>query len=133
MTTAEAVQTPVDIEYPMTLNLPPLNAGEKFVGFIISADGTYRHALILLPGEAEPNTWQSQMDWAASIGGELPDRVEAALLFATLKSEFKPEWYWTQHAETASYAWSQFFGHGLQDRWYKGLSNRARAVRRLVI
>ncbi len=135
MTTAAAVQTVAAVEYPITINLPPLNDGEKFVGVIVSADGAYRYAVILLPGEAGPNDWQAQMEWAASIGGELPDRVEGALLFATLRGEFKTEWYWTreQHAEGADYAWYQYFGNGGQHCNHKNNEWRARAVRRLVI
>ncbi len=135
MTTAEAVQTITAVEYPIIINIPPLNDGEKFVGIIVSADGQYRHALILLPGDAGPDTWEAQTAWAASVGGELPDRVEAALLFAVLRSEFKPEWYWIreQRAEDAVSAWGQGFGYGNQFYWFKDYDLRARAVRRLVI
>lgn len=122
----------VNLDYPITIQFPQLNPGEKFVGVIVSADGKYRHALILLPGEAEPNNWQAQMEWAASIGGELPDRVESALLFATLRDEFKPEWYWTneQLAANSGFAWVQHFGNGSQDYDLKSNFDRARAVRR---
>ena len=123
------------ISYPITIPFPKLNPGEKFVGVIVSADGKYRHALILLPGESEPNNWQAQMEWAASIGGELPDRVESALLFATLRDEFKKSDCWTreQHAAFSAYAWMQYFGYGGQLIILKSYDYRARAVRRLVI
>ena len=121
------------ISYPITIPFPKLNEGEKFVGVIVSADGKYRHALILLPGESEPNNWQAQMEWAASVGGDLPDRVESALLFATLRDEFKADWYWTreQHAALSAYAWVQDFGLGLQGNGHKSSNGRARAVRRV--
>lgn len=135
MSTAQAVQQAAAIEYPITIPFPQLNPGEKFVGVIVSADGKYRHALILLPGEAEPANWKAQMDWAKSIGGDLPDRVESALLFATLRDEFKPEWYWTneQHAAYSGYAWLQGFGDGVQTSTRKSNRYRARAVRRSPI
>lgn len=135
MSTAEAAQQTADLEYPITIPFPHLNPGEKFVGVIVSADGKYRHALILLPGEAEPHNWQAQMAWAASIGGDLPDRVESALLFATLRDDFKEEWYWTneQHAADSGYAWVQNFGYGYQYINRKSDSDRARAVRRIKI
>jgi len=135
MSTAEAVQQSATLEYPLTIQFPQLNPGEKFVGVIVSADGKYRHALILLPGEAEPNDWKAQMNWAASIGGDLPDRVESALLFATLRDEFKPEWYWSgeQRAASSDCAWVQDFGNGYQDDSRKSGYFRARAVRRVVI
>lgn len=133
-TTTAAAQEAQPI-YPLTLPKPHLNEGEKFVGVIVSADGAYQHYLILLPGEAEPNNWQAQRDWAASIGGELPDRVESALLFATLKNEFSSEWYWLreQHAEFADCAWMQSFYNGGQDFNLKVNEWRARAVRRSII
>ena len=120
------------ISYPITIPFPKLNPGEKFVGVIVSADGKYRHALILLPGESEPNNWKAQMEWAASIGGDLPDRVEGALLFATLRDEFKGAWYWTRelHAAYSDYAWMQSFGYGYQLNTRKSYDYRARAVRR---
>jgi hypothetical protein len=75
------------------------------------------------------------MDWAKSIGGELPDRCESALLFATMKDEFSPEWYWSraQHAADSGYAWLQHFGTGSQSYDPKSYEGRARAVRRLEI
>lgn len=119
---------------PINVPLPMLAEGEKFVG-VISADGAKRHDIILLPGKIEGATWQKAVDWAASIGGELPDRFESALLFATIKDEFKPEWHWTreQHAADASYAWGQDFFNGYQDGLSKYYEGRARAVRRVEL
>ncbi len=123
------------LAFPVTITAPELKPGEKFVGVILSADGSRRHALILLPGEIEDASWKKANEWAASQGGELPDRVEGALLFATLKDEFKPEAYWTreQHAGDGGYAWCQFFINGGQYYLRKGTQLRARAVRRLTI
>jgi len=113
----------------------PLAIGEKYIGTIISADGTSNHHIILLPGAVSGKTWNDAKEWAESIGGELPDRIEGALLFATMKDEFEEEWYWTReaHASDSGYAWSQSFYHGGQygDDIYDKL--RARAVRRLII
>ena len=121
--------------FPVTISAPVLKPGEKFVGVILSADGSRRHAVILLPGEIEDANWKRANEWAAEQGGELPDRVEGALLFATLKVEFKPEWYWTreQHAGFDDFAWCQNFYHGNQSYYHKGNQLRARAVRRLAI
>jgi hypothetical protein len=121
--------------FPISVQIPQLNDGEKFVGAVISADGSLRHCLILLPGSNENIKWQGAMDWAKSIGGELPDRIESALLFATMKHEFKKDYYWTreQHAEHADYAWMQYFGYGNQSYGRKVYEWRARAVRRLII
>ena len=121
--------------YPITIPFPTLNEGEKFIGVIVSADGSKRHALILLPGMRVGINWDDSMAWAKSIGGELPDRCESALLFATMKDEFSPEWYWTreQHAADSGYAWSQLFINGGQDDYHKSYEGHARAVRRLEI
>lgn len=117
------------------VTLPPLNEGERWVGAIISADGSKREHIILLPGEIGSANWNDAIAWAASIGGELPDRCEGALLFATMKDEFEPAWHWTreQHAADSDYAWYQDFNYGTQYDSYKNHELRARAVRRLEI
>jgi hypothetical protein len=113
----------------------PLAIGEKYIGTIISADGTRNHHIILLPGAVSGKTWNDAKEWAESIGGELPDRSEGALLFATMKDEFEEDWYWTReaHASESGYAWYQYFSSGLQDFYDIIGKLRARAVRRLII
>lgn len=90
-----------------------LKAGEKYVGTIATPDFAYD--LILLPGEFQGNH-AAAMKWAEKQGGELFDRVEGALLFATKKSEFKEEWYWTREtsASNDACAWGQYFLSGSQ-------------------
>ena len=113
----------------------PLAIGEKYIGTIISADGTRNHHIILLPGAVSGKTWNDAKEWAESIGGELPDRSEGALLFATMKDEFEEDWYWTReaHASGSGYAWYQNFGNGYQYDIVISYELRARAVRRLII
>jgi hypothetical protein len=45
-------------------------------------------------------------------GGELPTRQEQSLLYANLKAEFQPDWYWSseQTHSDSSFAWLQYFG-----------------------
>ncbi|GGX01670.1 DUF1566 domain-containing protein [Undibacterium macrobrachii] len=121
--------------YPITINLPELKAGEKYVGAIISADGTKRDHIILLPETKVDINWKDAMAWAQSIGGDLPNRCESALLFATMKDQFEPQWHWTneQHAGSSGYAWMQTFSGGTQDNYHESYEGRARAVRRLLI
>ena len=116
-------------------NRIPLAIGEKYVGTITSADGSRNHHIILLPGAVSGKTWNAAKEWAASIGGELPDRGESALLFATMKDEFEEAWHWTReaYASDSGYAWFQIFLHGIQNDSYISLKLRARAVRRLII
>jgi hypothetical protein len=116
------------------MNTPELNEGEIYAGAIIAPDGTGHH-VILIDGDNDEAEWQVQMDWAKSIGGDLPDRVEQALLFAHLKDRFKETWYWsnTQHASSSAFAWLQDFHYGYQDRYRKSYEGSARAVRRVAI
>ena len=117
-----------------TIATPVLNEGEIYAGAIINPDGTGHHA-ILLPGDNDDASWDKQMEWAASIGGDLPDRVEQALLYKHLPDQFKKEWYWsnTQRASDSGFAWFQVFYSGYQGLTHEGNELRARAVRRSVI
>jgi hypothetical protein len=110
-----------------------LAEGERYIGAIVGADGKTTH-IILLPGDIEA-TWQQAVEWAASIGGALPDRVEQALLFATARDAFQPRAYWScQEDEPESgWAWFQGFYDGGQRSSHKLNELRARAVRRLPI
>jgi hypothetical protein len=111
-----------------------LKPGEHYAGVIVGKGGEASHHLILIAGEAESVTFDEAIAWAKGQGGELPTRREQSLLLANLKSEFKPEWYWSgeKHTDDA-WAWYQTFGTGSQRSYRKGTQLRARAVRRLVI
>ncbi len=128
------VQAKIEAAYPITVEFPTLKEGELHVGVIISADGKKREHIILLPGEFEGN-WQQCMDWAKGLGGDLPDRIEQAMLYQYLKAQFKEAWYWsnTKHASGSDCAWNQGFGSGGQHNSYTSSRYRARAVRRLAI
>ena len=117
------------------LDPPGLKEGEQYAGIILGKNGEQNYHLVLLPGEIEDSNWQKSIDWAASIGGELPNRREQALLYANLKEQFKPEYYWSceQRAALPDFAWVQLFGDGSQDDGHKSYYYRARAVRRLII
>ncbi len=116
------------------LQIPPLAEGERYIGAIGDADGSLYH-LILLPGDNEDATWQQQMDWAKSLGGDLPNKIELAMLWNTCREEFKEDVYWSNqpHEKLPSYAWGQFFYDGYQLISLKSAELRARAVRRLPI
>jgi len=109
---------------------PMPRAGEKYVGGIIEPDGRLRHIFLLL-GDEQKN-WNAGMAWAKSIGGDLPDRIEQAMLYAFMPDEFQKVSYWsnTQRVGGAAYAWCQGFGHGGHDRSYEDSKLRVRAVRR---
>jgi hypothetical protein len=130
----EAAKSVQDL-FPINIGFPQLNDGEKWVGIIMSADGKKQDHLILLPGETDDINWQEATEWAASIGGQLPDRVESALLYSCMKDEFKEEAYWTceTHKSNAEWAWYQYFYNGYQNYYYKDYELRARAVRRVSV
>lgn len=113
------------------MNVPQANAGEVFAGAITSPAGVTTH-IYLLPGEFK-GPWKKSMEWAAEQGGELPNRVESALLFAHLKDKFQKDWYWTREECGSAFAWCQDFDYGLQYDFHKDNHVRARAVRRLII
>lgn len=117
-----------------SINKPELKTGETYAGAIINPDGTGNH-IILIAGDKDKGTWDDAMDWAKELGGDLPNRVESALLFNQSKDQFKPEWYWTNEQPTSypDSAWFQFFGHGLQGYSRKAGKLHARAVRRVTI
>lgn len=117
------------------LNINEIKEGETYIGAIINADGTGNH-IILLPDDKPLGKWQEAMDWAKEKGGDLPNRVEQALLFNQNKDLFEEDWYWsnTTVKHDAEWAWYQNFLNGYQTSILKhGYDCRARAVRRIVI
>ena len=116
------------------LQIPPLAEGEIYVGCIGDAAGNLHH-VILLPGDNDDATWEAQMEWAKSIGGDLPSRIEQAMLWANHRDQFQKDWYWsneTHHSESG-WAWCQLFGDGYQGHYHEINALRAHAVRRLPI
>ncbi|RCS59941.1 DUF1566 domain-containing protein [Parvibium lacunae] len=111
-----------------------LREGEVYAGIILGNEEPDYH-LFLLPGEHTDIQWQSAMDWAKSIGGNLPTQREQSLLFANRKDEFKGSWYWSCEtlAKDSSYAWVQGFRSGGQNCCRKNSYGHARAVRRLLV
>ena len=114
------------------MNTPTLATGEIYVATIqIAGEAPYH--LILLPDHPKNvMTHNAATEWASSIGGELPNRYEQALLFAHQRDKFDRDWYWsnTLHESAPDYAWYQHFYYGDQDNLNRGRGLRARAVRR---
>jgi hypothetical protein len=63
----------------------------------------------------------------------LPARAETALMYATMPEDCPRGWHWTSTQYSGYGAWTQDFGHGVQDTITKTYEGRARAVRRLVL
>ena len=131
----EALQCATTFSYGIPEALIELKPGEHYAGIVLADDGEPAHHLILLPGQAEDVTWEGAKAWATDQGGELPTRQEQALLYANLKAQFKPNWYWSSqaHETESSWAWCQGFLDGSQGSYRKTSELRARAVRRLPI
>ncbi|MGB2832953.1 MAG: hypothetical protein WBC07_08350 [Methylotenera sp.] len=121
--------------FPINIGLPPLNANEKWLGVVISASSLKKQHIILLPDHKDEINWQDAKNWAESLGGDLPDRVEQALLFKCMKDEFEEEAYWSNetHHKNTEWAWCQLFYHGHQHSYTKYSKLRARAVRRVSV
>ena len=114
------------------MKLPELKQGEIYIGTIGDAAGNLHH-VILLPGDYADSDWQAAMDWAKSIGGDLPNRIEQAMLWANHRDQFKKYVYWsneTPHSESG-WAWCQYFNNGLQTSSNRNNELLARAVRRV--
>jgi hypothetical protein len=121
-------------------HLPAVGAaldGGRFIGVTTTKDGTHA-AVVLLPDTPDKRlTWADATAWAQAVGGQLPTRPVAALLYANAKDAHERAWHWTAdelHADTgdaddASYAWGCYFGSGTQYSYRKSYEGRARAVR----
>lgn len=119
--------------FPVTVDLPTLNDGEIYIGTIITAE--IRKHIILLPEVGKKANWKDQVAWAKSIGGELPDRVESALLHQVANDQFEKAGYWTreEHPAYSDFAFFQGFESGYQYYYgYKDYELLARAVRSVV-
>ena len=118
-----------------TISLPAaaikLQEGERYAGIVIE-NGKPAHHLILLPAKPTGRLeWKEAMAWAEDVGGELPSRFEAALLYANLRDEFDQSVYhWTNTQSSGGCAWVQAFSYGLQTYYAKLDTFLARAVRR---
>jgi len=128
-TAAEAIATTVVIA-GITLSLA---AGEIYGGHFLGDEGGAGYHVILLPGDVS-KTWKKAMEWAASVGGDLPTPAEQCLLRANRPNEFKRDYYWSnkQSESSSGYAWFQYFGYGYQSFYPENGEFRARAVRRVA-
>ncbi len=126
---------------PITLsNLPALGAplaGGLFAGLTTTKAGQHA-AVVMLPAKPDkPLNWADATAWAESVGGQLPTRPVAALLYANVKSQLQPKWHWTSDtldadtgdSDHASSAWNCNFGYGYQSGSRKSFGGSAVAVR----
>ena len=114
--------------------MPAMKKGEVWICGMVQLDGHVVHT-ILMPGESKDLKHHDAMDWAKKQGGDLPDRVEQAVLFRDYRKLFQQRAYWsnTTHADFSGFAWHQLFNYGNQYDWSKDDKLLARAVRRETI
>ncbi|AIS93816.1 hypothetical protein BTHA_2734 [Burkholderia thailandensis MSMB59] len=120
----------------MQIQLPTLADGEIYLCGFVDKNGDVTHT-ILLPGDNDDASWQAQMDWAKSIGGDLPTRAELVIAYEQHRDLFEKAAYWSNTLDTdpgySGWAWFQDFSNGYQYDDHQGYELRARAVRRLSI
>jgi hypothetical protein len=122
--------TPVQLSTLPTLGAPL--ADGNFAGITTLAGGTHV-AVVLLPDQSSDIDWASATQWAAQLGGVLPTRPIAAMLFANAKSLLRPGWHWTSDESTASYACECHFVNGTQYDGRKSFKGSAVAVRSIQL
>ena len=129
MSEAETLAAPATLSFAALPALKaPLRTG-TFAGITTLPDGTHHAVILLADKPASGMPWQQAMDWAASVGGQLPSRPIAALLYANVREGLEPKWHWTNEPEGASYAWNCHFGDGSQDYYGGSFGGSAVAVR----
>ena len=112
-----------------------LQPGERYAGMVLNQDGKLLHHLVLMAQRPDGDVnWQDAMDWAASVGGTLPNRQEQALLYANCKPHLDAVWHWSSetYAGDASCAGLCIFGYGYQYDSHKSYEGSAVAVRRIL-
>ena len=132
-TTENTVASTIESRFPDI----DIAEGEHYAGLSRDHDTGAWHHVVLLPATTDKDlTWQQAIDWAKSVGGELPTRFESALLYANLRDKLnRDEWHWTAtpFASDERFAWLQLFHDGFQDFNLKGGYYRAVAVRRVPV
>ncbi|NMV36806.1 DUF1566 domain-containing protein [Ralstonia insidiosa] len=113
------------------IQIPPLHEGEVYLTGFINANGDLTH-VILLPGDTR-TTWPKALEWAKSIGGDLPTRAEQAVAYAKCRDQFQQAAYWSNEPDGSGWAWGQYFSSGGQTSGNHTYELRARAVRRLTV
>ncbi|MBA4343246.1 MAG: hypothetical protein C0423_14005 [Methylibium sp.] len=114
----------------------PLDTG-LFCGVITRKDGTHCAVVLLADKPDTRLTWSKAKAWADGVGGQLPSRPVAALLYANAKDQLQPAWHWTSDTldadtgdeDDASYAWGCYFRHGDQNDTRESAEGAAVAVR----
>jgi hypothetical protein len=124
-------ETPSTTDTPALPALPALGVAflcSTFAGLTTLPDGVHC-AVFLLAVNCDGLSWQDAINWAKRLGGELPTRPVAALLFANVQPALSPRWHWTTDECDTSNAWTCDFYTGHQGYSLKSAKGSAVAVR----
>lgn len=111
-----------------------LREGEHYAGIVLNEDGSAKYHLILMAEKpTEKMTWKNAKLYAKKMGGDLPTRQEASLIFANCKPHVASEWHWTSevYESNESYAWYCYFLNGSQFSSTISYEGSVRLVRRI--
>ena len=110
--------------------------GGIYAGITRGEDGQPDAHLILCPTVPDKRlAWKQASEWATTIEHDghadyrVPTRTESALLYANLRDQLDPAWYWTGKQYSAGSAFFQYFFYGTQNLNGKKYEGRVRAVR----
>jgi hypothetical protein len=115
--------------------------GGVYAGITRGGDRMAQYHLFVGPEADSEMNWNDAMAWAKALNTDgkndfvLPLRNEQSLAYANIPELFKKEYYWSgvTHAADSDYAWTQYFGYGLQYYWIKSTKGRVRAFRRILV
>lgn len=113
------------------IQIPPLAEGEIYLCGLVDANGDLEHTVIIGINN-DGGSWQKQMEWAKSLGGDLTNRIEQAVIRARRPDLVEEAAYWSNTTVEwdSACAWYQDFYGGLQYFSLKSAARRAVAVRR---
>ncbi|MDE3023779.1 MAG: DUF1566 domain-containing protein [Pseudomonadota bacterium] len=120
----------------MKIQLPDHDTDEVYLCGLILPTGALQHTIVV-PGDAEPDSWDHQMQWAHDDGFDLLNRIEHAFAWEKARGLFDPVEYWSNtpndNPDHRGAAWYQHFGYGFQENADKNCKLYARRCRRVIV
>lgn len=121
-----------NIKFSDLPNLRTPLAGGTFAGITTTADGQHV-AVVLLPVQAGEMSWDLAQKWAKAVGGVVPTRPVAAMLFSNCGTHLVQDWHWTSDVHNKHYAWWCDFYDGEQKQVSRDESGECVAIRLIPI
>lgn len=111
-----------------------LEKGGVYVCGILDDSGQFlEHTIIIAFSDDKRASHADILEWAESIGSDLPTCIETAVMFAKLRDRFKRDAYWTKDIcdWNTDYACYHYFNGGSQGYLHKDDELYGVAVRRV--